>query len=125
MKRDYITKAIDSLVGDKKLSEAIVDKLVEEDLISLSFGNKEVDEIVTAFKTTFGTTRASKYDRFAAKRLSDKNGVKTVVQMIQILGTRMDLPYAPTIGSVSQLEEKWVSVVKFLRKTRHEGGAEL
>lgn len=125
MKRDYITKAIDSLVGDKKLSEAIVDKLVEEDLISLSFGNKEVDEIVTAFKTTFGTTRASKYDRFAAKRLSDKNGVKTVVQMIQILGTRMDLPYAPTIGSVSQLEEKWVSVVKFLRKTRHEESKEL
>lgn len=97
-------------------AEMIVDRLTEEGLLHLGYGNVEVDQIVDKFADTFGTTKTSKYDRYAARRLAQKYGAQAVCGIIQLLGQNANARYAPVVGSISQLEEKWVSVLAFLRK---------
>jgi hypothetical protein len=83
------------------------------------YGNPEINKIVDGFKDAFGTTKTTKYDRFAAKRLADRHGADLIVLAITALSQRQDLPYAPVVRNISQLEEKWVSVIKFLKS--HNG----
>lgn len=114
MKREYVIEIITRYVN-KGVAETIVERLEEEGLLNLHYGDSDVSTIVEAFKEAFGTTRASKYDRFSATRLARKHGAQSVVQIIKILAAKSDDKYAPTVRDVSQLEQKWVSVVKFLR----------
>lgn len=78
------------------------------------YGNPDVNTIVDTFKERFGTTKTSKNDRFAAKRLAAKHGADNVARVIIALGDSVGDTYAPSVNSVQQLEEKWVSVGKFL-----------
>lgn len=76
-----------------------------------------VQSIVEAFSAAFGTTKVSRTDRFAAKRLHVKHGADNVVKIINALANKSDNKFAPTVNSVTQLEEKLVSIVKFLKGT--------
>lgn len=118
MKRGYILELVEQICGNKVTAEAIVDRLQEEDLLKTHYGDDDIGKIVDAFKDTFGVTKATKYDRFAAKRLAAKHGTEAVCQIILLLKARADHQYAPVINSVAQMETKWVSVLKFLRASK-------
>lgn len=114
-RRDYIVKFVTDIIGDKVKADMVVERLQDEGLLVLGYGNSDVDRIVDKFKETFGTTKVSKYDRFAAQRLTSKYGSQAVVGIIGLLAEHNNEKYAPIVGSVSQLEEKLVSVLHFLR----------
>lgn len=118
MRRDYILEVVNSITADPAISEAIVERLEQEDLLNLHYGDQDVGKIIEVFKNSFHTTRTSKWDRFAAKRLANKHSVEAVCQIIQLLDQRQDYKYVPVINSISQLEDKWVNVIKFLRKSK-------
>lgn len=115
MTRKEVTSLLESVIGDRSLAEMSVDVLVQEGVLHIGFGEPDIDKIIEAFKTTFGTTKSSRYDRFAAKRLADKYGSKSICGIIQMLGDRSGDKYAPVVNSVAQLEEKIVNVLRFLR----------
>ncbi len=117
MKKEYVTELIANIVKDKPTAEMIVERLMEEDLLNLGYGNSDIDAVVLKFSETFGTTKTTKYDRFAAKRLTEKYGRDSIVGIIQLLGERKDEKFSPVVGNISQLEQKIVSVMNFLRKS--------
>lgn len=107
---------IQSVVGDKPTAEMVLERLQDEGFLHLGYGNVAVDQIVAAFKETFGNTKTSKHDRMSAHRLANAHTTQAVVGVIQLLAQLQDHRYAPTVGSVAQLEDKWVNVVAFIRK---------
>lgn len=114
MKRKYALESLKDLIVDMARREAVVDKLIKDGIIEENFGNQAVSAVVEAFKDSFGTTKASKYDRFSAKRLSDKYGSENIVMIIKALAGTND-KYKPIVNSVQQLEEKWVAVGNFIK----------
>lgn len=115
MQRDYLI-ALVAKFSDK--AEAIVDALIEEGVVNAHFGNQEISEVIETFKQKFGTTRTSRYDRFAAKRLVDKHGAETVIQAITALSLLQSRDFAPSANNVVDIERKWPSIVKFLNGQR-------
>lgn len=101
---------------DKPTAEMLVERLMEEGLLVLGYGDKEVDRVVIQFTESFGTTRTSRQDRWAAQRLVRKYGENAVVGIIRMLSSLNAEDYSPVVNSVDDLERKWVSVVTFLRK---------
>lgn len=87
--------------------------------------NKDVQTIIEAFTKAFGTTKVSAPDRWAAKRLHVKYGADEVAKVIQALASRGGDQFAPVVNSVSELENKWVSVGKFLSNQTTRGMIEL
>lgn len=81
------------------------------------YGDPDVNAIIDTFQEYFGTTKATKYDRFAAKRLAKKHTAKTVCEVIMALSQTTRYKFAPVVNSVSQLENKWVSVIRYLTGT--------
>lgn len=118
MRRDYVSSLITPIIGNKDIADEVIDVLVKEDLLTLQYGNSDVSDIVDTFKEAFGITKTTKYDRFSAKRLADKHGSESIVQIIKLIAQRSGEQFCPTIGSVQQLESKWVSVIRFLRGNR-------
>lgn len=116
MKNEYILDLITPIIGSRSIAEDVLNVLLAEDLLKNTYGDADVTKIVETFKMTFGTTKATKFDRFAASRLAKKHGTDAVVQVLRMIAARSDEKYCPTIGSVSQLEEKWVSAIRFLRE---------
>lgn len=119
-RRDFIIDLITEITEDKVKSGAILAVLEAEGVAHLGYGEPEVDQILTKFKHTFGNTKTTKYDRFAAHRLAQKYSPQAVSGIIDLLGQKSQEKYAPVVGSVVQLEEKWVSVLNFLRKQDDE-----
>jgi hypothetical protein len=78
--------------------------------------NPDIQEIIDAFTENFGTTKSTRWDRYAAKRLSDKYGADRIVKVIQILAAHGGEPYVPSVGSVRELEEKLVKVQSFFKR---------
>lgn len=76
--------------------------------------NSDVQLIIDAFMNAFGTTKATAYDRYAAKRLHVKYEAKNIVLLINAVASLADEQYYPTINSVSQLENKLPQVVGFV-----------
>jgi hypothetical protein len=99
------------------VAEGVVDRLMEEGVLHLGYGNADVDIVVEAFTDTFGTTKVTRQDRWAASRLLKAQGgnAQSIAGVIRLLGANMGERYAPVVGSVAQLETKWVSVINFLR----------
>lgn len=117
MDRKYITEAVAKIVGKEK-AEQVLDLLSDEGVLHIGYGNADIDIVVKKFTDTFGTTKVSKYDRYAAKRLTNKYGRQAIVGIIQLLAENSNEKYAPVVGSITQLEEKIVSVLNFLRSTK-------
>lgn len=100
---------------DKPTAVMLVERLMEEGLLHLGYGNADIDKVVEKFKKTFGTTKTSKYDRFAARRLADKYGSQAVCGIIDLLAKHQNEKYSPVVNDVSELEKKFVSVLNFVR----------
>lgn len=98
------------------VAESVVDRLTEEGVLHLGHGNADIDIVVEQFQEIFGTTKVSRYDRWAANRLVAKYGTQSVVGILQLLGKYQQERYAPVVNSLAQLEEKMPSVLNFLRK---------
>lgn len=92
----------------------LVAVLEPEQSKTLDKRNKAVQDVIDAFKDNFGTTATSRYDRYAAKRLSDKYGVDDVIKIIQALAMSKGEQYCPVVNNVAELERKMVSVGKFI-----------
>jgi hypothetical protein len=119
-RRDWVVQLVTQIVKDQPTAEMVVDRLTEEGLLHLGYGNADVDNIVVAFSDTFGTTKVSRADRFSAHRLARKYGSQSVVGIIKLLAEHNTERYAPVVGSIAQLETKWVSVLHFLRNLKGE-----
>ena len=113
--RIWVVGLIAQIVRDRPTAEMVVDRLMEEGVLHLGYGNADIDQVIEAFTETFGTTRVSKYDRFAANRLVAKYGSQSVVGIIRLLGQHSTEKFAPTVNTISQLEDKIPSVLRFLR----------
>lgn len=120
MKREYILELIAKVTNNRPMAEEIVERLTEEGLLNLYYGDQGIGKVLDTFSECFGTTRTSKYDRFAANRLVKKHGLDATVQIIEILAKLMDKPFAPTVNDVSQLEKKFPQVIKFIRTNAGE-----
>lgn len=114
-RREYIKGIISQIIDDEIKADVILERLEEEGVLHLGYGNAEIDMVVKKFSDTFGTTKTSKYDRFAANRLIQKYGTDSVVGIIGLLGSRVGEKYAPVVNSISQMEEKFPSILNFLR----------
>jgi len=116
-----LREAIENAAKPVKLTGKSLDRIVaavesfyQKD--TQEYGNHDVNSIVTSFKESFGTTKITKYDRWAASRLAKKYGADYVVNIIRALAAKSGERYAPTVNSVSQLEEKLLSVMRFLAR---------
>ena len=116
-KRNYIIEVLTGIV-DKTTAEMIVERLTEEGLLNMGYGDADVDRVLEKFSSTFGTTKTSKQDRFAANRLARKYGSQAVCGIIQLLADNATEKYAPVLNSVTELEGKFVSVLSFIRKLK-------
>lgn len=121
-RRTWVVEVITQLVKDAPTSaaaataELIVERLTEEGLLHLGYGDADIDIIVEGFSQTFGTTKTSKQDRWAARRLADKYGSQSVRGIVRLLAEHSTEKYAPVVNTIVQLEEKMPSVLNFLRK---------
>jgi hypothetical protein len=121
-KREWIVELIAQIVSKAPTSqsvqtaEIIVERLIEEGVLKLGYGDADVDMIIHKFAEVFGSTKSSKQDRYAARRLASKYGGKSVCGIIQILASRSEEKFSPVVNNVSQLESKFISVLRFLRK---------
>lgn len=120
MRKEYIIELITSIVKDKPTAEMVVERLQEEGLLVLGYGNSEIDNVLQKFADTFGTTKISKYDRFAANRLVKKYGDKALIGVIDLYGKNIQERFAPRVNSVSELENKMPSILLFLRGLNDE-----
>ena len=108
-----------------EVAEQIVSALEQAGMVTFKeYGNHDVNDVLEAFKLAFGTTKSSRYDRYAATRLIKRHGAETVMVAIGGLANGQGERFCPNVNSVSQLEEKWPSVVRFLR-ARWEGAKEI
>lgn len=111
----WVEELIAGVTGNSVTAKMVVDLLMEEGLLNIGYGDSEIDNVVEQFKEIFGTTKATRSDRFAASRLVRKHGAKSVVGIAKLLAANSQEKFAPVVGSVSQLETKWPNVVNFLR----------
>lgn len=115
--KQWVSQLIAGVAGiDRPTADAVVERLMDEGLLHLGYGDADVDKIVETFISTYGTTKTSRQDRWAANRLSQKYGSQAVCGIIQLLGKRSTERYAPLPRNVADLEDKWVSVLNFVRQ---------
>lgn len=105
---------VTSIIGNRTKALAIVEALVDAGYIQPKRGNTEVQVIIDCFKRVFGTTSHSRYDRYAASRLANLHSAPTVCDIIETLGQKRHEQFCPLVGSISELEKKWVAVQRFL-----------
>lgn len=120
-----VSNILTSWIGTHDLDVAIpiVDQLIMDGIISLAYaGDPDVSAAVDQFQIMFHTTAPLKTDRFAASRLTKRHGLATVLFFIQQLGNRRTEKFAPVVNSLTQLEQKWPSIEKFIgTEGRKEG----
>ena len=105
---------------DDTTAARIAEALVDAGYVTLKFGDKDVSAVVEAFKAAFGTTGSNRYDRYAAKRLTGRYSVLEIKRVISVLAEHQGDQYCPVIGSVLQLEQKWVSVGRYLTRLQSD-----
>lgn len=113
--KTWVVDLVSQVVKDKPTAELVVDRLMEEGVLHLGYGDADIDLVVNTFTDIFGTTKVSNTDRFAANRLVKKYGSQAVVGIVKLLAQHNTERYVPVVGSIAQLETKWVSVLHFLR----------
>lgn len=126
-KKDDAVQIVNSIIKDESVASAIVYRLIEEGIIpmkNIAFGDKDLNSLISTFKECFWTTKTSRYDRYAGERLIKRHGIKTVEGVVKTLSQRSNEKFAPTVNNISQLEEKWVSVIRFLSTNEEEVDSE-
>lgn len=121
-----ILAIIEGIVGDRDTAEQVLAALQDQGLITFSYGNQDVNAIIKTFAELFGSTKTTKYDRFAASRMAKSphyGGSAGVVGMLRLYHSLSGDKYAPSVSSVAQLEEKLPAIVAFLRKKNQASGS--
>jgi len=113
MNRIEVIKVIETYSSK---AEAIAEALEKAGALNLTYGNEDIGKIVDAFKQYFNVTKVSRYDRYAAARLAKKHGSDEIATLIQVMASAQGQPYCPVINSISQLEDKFVSVAGYINK---------
>lgn len=122
-RKDEVLGLVTHIVGNAQTAEQVLDALQDGGWLNLGYGDADIERVLDSFKKTFGTTKSSKDDRFAANRLVKKYGVHAVVGIVQLLGQHSGAEYAPVVNNVRQVEDKWVSILSFVRK--QQAGSEV
>lgn len=117
-RRQYIIDMIATMSGNKEAAEMIVNRLIDEGLLVLGYGEPDIDRVVEKFKSAFGTTKTSKYDRFAVSRLVKTYGANSICGIIDLLAQHNGVKYAPVVNNLTELENKIPSILSFLRKQK-------
>lgn len=120
---NYLLEIVTNITKDEVSAKMILERLTEEGVLHIGYGNAEVDQILTKFSDVFGTTKASRYDRYSANRLASKYGVQAICGIMALLGENSTEPYAPIVNNVKEMEDKMPSILNFLRKL--DKGSEL
>ena len=117
MDREYVIELFKQHV-DVETAEILVTLLEEDGLLTFKVNKSkpDINAIVLGFREAFGTTKTSKFDRFAANRLVKAYGPENVLNVIKALSGLQGQKFCPTVNSVSELETKWVSVGRFLAR---------
>lgn len=118
--RSWVIEILQTIVGDKATAEMVVDRLNEEGLLHLGYGDADIDMILEAFSEAFGTTKVTRYDRYAANRIAKKYSSQAICGIIRLLAESRSQKFAPVVNSVVQLEEKLPSIINFLRDKNTE-----
>lgn len=105
----------------KKRHEELISALGAIKTEEKEFGNPDINLVVNTFMKEFDTTKTSKYDRFAAKRLSDKHGAAQIAQIIKLLRQASEDKYAPSVNNISEFEIKWPKISNYFRKRISDG----
>lgn len=101
----------------KGIAEGVVDRLMEEGVLHLGYGDADIDIVVQSFTDAFGATKVSRADRWAAGRLVKAHSAQGVVGIVRLLAQHSGEQYVPVVNNVAELENKFLSVLHFLRKT--------
>jgi len=117
----WVADIIVSVGVDKTTADMIVERLEEEGVLHLGYGDADVDSIVETFTSIFNVSKTSRKDRWAAARLAKTHGTTTVQVVIRLLQQNSNLPYAPVVNNLTELENKFQSVLSFLRKNSSQG----
>lgn len=120
-KRQYVIDMIARMLNTEHPeidAEAITDRLLEEGLLHLGYGDADIDIVIQKFADNFGTTKTSRQDRWAANRLVTKYGRQAIVGIIDLLAQNSTEKFAPVVNTLAQLEEKFPSVLNFLRNIK-------
>lgn len=120
--KDEVVTIVAQAISDGGDASKIVDALVSSGALKLRAkrSNAEIDAVVEVFKKAFGTTKSTGYDRYAANRLIKKHGVQRIVDLIQLLRDNMDNKYCPMPSSLAQMEDKWISIVRFEKSVEED-----
>lgn len=116
-KKDHIIETIMQIVHDELTARMVYERLRDEGVINIGYGDNDIDRVVEAFKESYGITRISRYDRYSASRLVKAHGVQSVVGVIKLMGQAQGDRYSPVLNNIQQLEDKWVSVINYLRNS--------
>lgn len=117
-KRQMVVDTLTRILGDVSTAETVVQVLQDEGWLNVGYGDQEVEQILAKFKDTYGTTKVTNSDRFAANRLAKQYGGRAVCGIIELLGGAVGEQFVPVVNNVVELENKWVSVLSFVRKER-------
>ena len=119
-RKKYALEIVEQIVKDKPTAAMVLERLQDEGFLHFGHGNADIDQVVGGFQEAFGNTKTTRFDRFAANRLVAKYGSQSVVGVIKLLSGLQAEKYAPSVANVAQLEDKWVSVINFVRKKGQE-----
>lgn len=119
-KRSYIIDVVETIVGDRLKAETVIERLTDEGVLVLGYGDADVDLICESFKEYFGTTKTSRQDRFSAHRLGSKYGAQSVRGIMKLLSENSNQKFAPVVNNVAELESKFVSILKFVRNIKSD-----
>lgn len=122
-RRDYIIKLIAGHINQnriisERMANDILDTLVSEGIATVGYGDKDVQAITECFKSVFNTSKVSQSDRWAATRLANTYTAQAVCGIIKLLGQHSSEKFAPVVNNVTELENKFVSIMSFLRNLK-------
>lgn len=113
--KQWITDVIRSVGVEKTTAEMIVERLEEEGVLHLGYGDADIDLVVDAFRNYLSVSKITQQDRWAAARLTKVHGSKAVMDVVKMYATATG-QYKPVINNIVELENKFQSVLSFLRK---------
>lgn len=121
MRKQYVVELITKQANvSKAVAESVVERLQDEGLLHLGHGSADIDIVVQKFTDTFGTTKVSRQDRWAANRLVSKYGSQAICGIVDLLAENSTEKFTPVVNSVAQLEDKMPSVLNFLRNIKKD-----
>lgn len=109
------------LVNECGLSESqattVIQALVAHDMVrEVYIPSSAVETLCSSFKTLYGLTKISRYDRFAAHRLIKRYGLIPMTNLITALHDHQADTYCPVVNGLVDVERKLPAIRHFIEK---------